>query len=475
VLAVTLGLTGLATTLAVSIVLDFDEGTAVGVLSGALTQSAALGTGLNAIAGLPIPEDLKAKLSGAAPLADAITYVFGDLGLILIITVIGPLLMRADLKAEAKALELKLSGGRPADTLLAGRFIGLRGYQVANSAISGLSVEEVEQKYADGRLSVQRLRRGSALLDVTPDARIQLGDRLVVAAQRATLARAEQEIGPEIDDPDLLAVPLKSAAVVVTSRTAGGKTIAELAADRQVVRGIYLESIKRGEEVLPRQMGTVVERGDVIRIVGAPADVDRAASRLGFVERDLTKTDVTFLAAGISCGILLGLVVINFKGIPLGLGAAGSILVVGLIAGWARSRYPVFGSIPEAAQRVLADIGLIVFIAIIGLQAGPHALEAYQQRGSAFFASIFLGGMVVTVVPPLVTLLVARFALKMSPLMILAGLCGAQTVTPALNALREASGSNVATLGYTVPYAIGNILLTIWGPIVVAIIHFVRG
>jgi len=168
-------------------------------------------------------------------------------------------------------------------------------------------------------------------------------------------------------------------------------------------------------------------------------------------------------------------VVINFKGIPLGLGAAGSILVVGLIAGWARSRYPVFGSIPEAAQRVLADIGLIVFIAIIGLQAGPHALEAYQQRGSAFFASIFLGGMVVTVVPPLVTLLVARFALKMSPLMILAGLCGAQTVTPALNALREASGSNVATLGYTVPYAIGNILLTIWGPIVVAIIHFVRG
>ena len=179
---------------------------------------------------------------------------------------------------------------------------------------------------------MQRLRRGSALLDVTPDARIQLGDRLVVAAQRATLARAEQEIGPEIDDPDLLAVPLKSAAVVVTSRTAGGKTIAELAADRQVVRGIYLESIKRGEEVLPRQMGTVVERGDVIRIVGAPADVDRAASRLGFVERDLTKTDVTFLAAGISCGILLGLVVINFKGIPLGLGAAGSILVVGLIA-----------------------------------------------------------------------------------------------------------------------------------------------
>jgi len=171
---------------------------------------------------------------------------------------------------------------------------------------------------------------------------------------------------------------------------------------------------------------------------------------------------------------LLGLLTVNVNGVPLGLGTAGSILVIGLIAGWARSRYPTFGSVPEAAQRVLADIGLIVFIAIVGLTAGPHAVEAYHQRGGAFFAKIFFGGMIVTMVPPLLALAIGRLFFKMNPLMVLAGVTGAQTCTPALNALREASGSNIGVLGYTVPYAIGNILLTIWGPVVVIIVHSLR-
>ena len=95
-----------------------------------------------------------------------------------------------------------------------------------------------------------------------------------------------------------------------------------------------------------------------------------------------------FLAGGICAGMLLGLLKINVGGVVLGLGTAGSILVVGLVAGWARSRYPVFGAIPEPAQRLLMDIGLIVFIAVVGMHAGPHAVEAYHTSGGAFFASI---------------------------------------------------------------------------------------
>jgi putative transport protein len=144
------------------------------------------------------------------------------------------------------------------------------------------------------------------------------------------------------------------------------------------------------------------------------------------------------------------------------------------MAGWARSRYPVFGAIPEAAQRLLMDIGLIVFIAVIGLHAGPHAVEAYHASGGSYFASIFVAGMIVTTVPLAAGLIAARYVLRMSPLMILGGLAGAQTCTPGLTALREASDSNVGSLAYTVPYAIGNILLTIWGPVVVAIVYAMR-
>jgi putative transport protein len=474
-LAVVVAVTGLATVVAVSVAFGFDEGTAVGVLSGGLTQSAALGTGLNAIAALPIDAELKAQLSGHAPLADAITYGFGDLGLILMISVLGPMLMRADLRKDAEALQAELSGGRrPTDSFLAGRPVATRAYRLEKRTIVGLTVPEVEERYAAGRLSVQRVRRGGALMPLAADLRVQDGDALVVAAQRAVLIRANDEIGPEIDDPEILAVPARSLAIVVTSREFAGKTLGELAADRAATRGVYLESIHRGEEELPREAGTKLERGDVVRLVGAPEDVERVARNFGFVERDAAKTDLTFVAAGISAGILAGLLTIDLGGVPLGLGTAGSILVVGLFVGWARSRYPVFGAIPAPAQRLMADIGLTVFIGVIGLTAGPHAVEAYQKQGAGFFLSIFVAGMVVTMVPLLVGLLFARKVVRMRPIMALGGLVGAQTCTPGLNALREVSGSNIGALGYTVPYAIGNILLTLWGPLTVAIVHQLR-
>ncbi|MGH8620072.1 MAG: aspartate:alanine exchanger family transporter, partial [Burkholderiales bacterium] len=472
-LAVVVAVSGLATVIAVSAFFGFDEGIAVGLLSGGMTQSAALGTGLSAIADLPVSESVKATLSAHAPLADAITYGFGDLGLILFLTWLGPKLMRADLKADAKALEKELSGGKGGGEVFTGVHYGLRAYRVESAAVAGSTIAALEARHAEGRLAVQRVQRGEEVLTLQPALVLRQGDLVVVLARRAVLAVAEREIGPEVDNPALLAVPMTTAAVVVTSKQVHGKTIAELATDPRS-HGVYLESVQRGTVMIPREAWTVLERGDILRIAGSPEAIEHAAELVGFRERDLARTDLTFLAAGICAGILFGMLKLHAFGFSLGLGTAGSILVLGLAAGWARSRYPVFGAIPEPAQRLLMDIGLIVFIAVIGLTAGPHALHAYRESGGAFFASIFFAGMVVTMVPLAAGALAARLVLRMSPLMALGGLAGAQTCTPGLNALREASGSNVGALGYTVPYAIGNILLTIWGPVVVAIMHIIR-
>jgi len=472
-LAVIVAVSGLAAVIGVTAVFGFDEGLAVGLLSGGMTQSAALGTGLSAIAELPIADDSKAALIANAPLGDAITYGFGDLGLILFLTWLGPKIMHADLRREAKELEKKLSGGKVGGEVLSGAHYGFRAYRVENPQLAGSAVAALEERYAQARLSVQRIQRGEQLLTLGPERKLQQGDRIVVSARRLAFADAERVIGPEVDDPALLSVPVKTAAIVITSREANGKTIAELGLDPRT-RGVYLESLQRGTELMPREPWTVVERGDILHAVGAPDDVEQAGKFIGFIEHDLSRTDLTFLAAGICGGILLGLLRLNAGGITLGLGTAGSILVIGLVAGWARSRYPVFGTIPEPAQRLLMDLGLIVFIAVVGLHAGPHAVEAYHQSGGPFFAKIFVAGLVVTIVPLAVGTLAARYVLKMSPLMILGGLAGAQTCTPGLNALREATGSNISTLAYTVPYAIGNILLTIWGPVVVAIVHAMR-
>ncbi len=471
-LALVVAFSGLITVIAVVTAFGFNEGIAVGLLSGGMTQSAALGTGLSAIAELPIPDELKAKLIADAPLADAITYGFGDLGLILFLTWLGPKIMRADLKSEAKALERTLSGGKDSQFFAAALY-GMRAYLVENERVAGSSVEALEHRFAGARFSVQRVQRGDERLKLDPALRLERGDRIVVSAGRAALVDAERAIGPEVVDPGLLSVAVATVAAVVTNREVSGKALRELG-QHPDSRGVYLESISRGTEPLPREPGTVLERGDVLRIVGAPDDVARAATLVGFVDRDLAATDLTFLAGGICLGMLLGLLKVNAAGIVLGLGTAGSILVVGLVAGWVRSRYPVFGSIPEPAQRVLMDIGLIVFIAIVGMHAGPHAVEAYHTSGGSYFASIFAAGMVVTMVPLAAGAIAARYLLKMSPLMTLGGLAGAQTCTPGLNALREASDSNIGSLAYTVPYAIGNILLTVWGPVIVAIVHAMR-
>jgi len=472
-LAVVVAVSGLAAVVAVTAIFGFDEGLAVGILSGAMTQSAALGTGLSAIAELPIPEAAKAALIANAPLADAITYGFGDLGLILFLTWLGPKIMRADLRREAKELEKELSKGKAAGEVPSATHYGIRAYRVERAQLAGSTVAALEAQYAAGRLSVQRVKRGDDVLALSPALVLNRGDELVLSARRTAFLNAEREIGPELDDPALLSIPVRTAAVVVTNSDVAGKTIGDLA-HASNARGVYLESVQRSTEIIPRESWTVLQRGDILRIVGSPGDVERAGHHIGFVERDLSKTDLTFLAGGVCAGILLGMLKLNASGIVLGLGTAGSILVIGLIGGWARSRYPVFGAIPEPAQRLLMDIGLIVFIAVVGLHAGPHAVEAYQASGGIFFGQIFAAGIIVTIVPLAAGTLVARYVFKLRPLMVLGGLAGAQTCTPGLTALRDASDSNVGSLAYTVPYAIGNILLTIWGPVVVAIVHAMR-
>jgi putative transport protein len=312
-----------------------------------MTQSAALGTGLSAIAELPIPEASKATLIANAPLADAITYGFGDLGLILFLTWLGPKMMRADLKSEAKALEKTLAHGRTDSQAFSAAHYSLRAYVVENAQVAASSLAALEKRFADARLSVHPgTAARSAGTESGSDAETWRPGGGVGA--RGAFLHAARDIGPEIGDPALLSVPVTTAAVVVTSQEVHGITLGELAQDPRG-RGVYLESLKRGMELMPRNAWTVLERGDVLQIVGAPDDVTRAAKHIGFVEHDLAATDLTFLAAGICAGMLLGLLKINVGGIVLGLGTAGSILVIGLVGGWARSRYPC--SAPSRSRR----------------------------------------------------------------------------------------------------------------------------
>jgi putative transport protein len=327
-LALVVAVSGVTAVIAVSAVFGFNEGLAVGLLSGGMTQSAALGTGLSAIAELPIPDAAKQALMADAPLGDAITYLFGDLGLILFFTWLGPKIMGVDLRAEAKALERQLSGGKDGGPVFSAAHYSLRAHRIENAETAASNLAALEERFAAERLSVRRVQRDGELLPLHPTLALKSGDLVVVSARRGAFLHAERDIGPEIEDASLLSVPMQTAAVVVTSADVNGRTLLALAQDPRT-RGVYLESLQRGTESIPREPWTVLQRGDILRLVGEPADVERAATHIGFVERDPSQTDLTFLAGGIGAGILFGLLRLDAGGVVIGLGTSGAILVMG--------------------------------------------------------------------------------------------------------------------------------------------------
>ncbi|HEY7515797.1 MAG TPA: TrkA C-terminal domain-containing protein, partial [Vicinamibacteria bacterium] len=262
-------------------------------------------------------------------------------------------------------------------------------------------------------------------------------------------------------DRELLDFALAVRDVVVTREEVADRSLAELAAGHG--RGVVLVKLVRAGEEIPSSPGTVLNRGDILRLAGTPSDVERAARAIGYVERATSETDVVFVGLGILLGGLFGALTFMVGDLPLSLTASGGALVMGLVFGWLRSVRPTFGRIPEPALWVFDTIGLAVFIGVVGLGAGPSFVAGLRATGP----SLLVVGFVVSVLPHVAALLFGRYVLKMNPVILLGACAGAGTVTAALRAIQDEAGSKLPVLGYTVPYAIGNILLTAWGPVVV--------
>jgi putative transport protein len=268
-------------------------------------------------------------------------------------------------------------------------------------------------------------------------------------------------IGSEIDDRELLDFPLAAMDVVLTNKALADHTLAEIGALHG--RGVVMSKLIRGGEEIPFEADTEVNRGDLLRLSGARTDVERAGRALGYIERPSSETDVVFVGIGIFLGGLFGLLTVTIGSVPLSLTASGGALVMGLVFGWLRSVRPTFGRIPEPALWVFDTIGLAVFIGVVGLSAGPSFVTGLRQMGW----SLLVVGFVVAMTPHIAALLFGRYVLKMNPVILFGACAGAGTVTAALRSIQDEADSKLPVLGYTVPYAIGNLLLTAWGPVIV--------
>jgi putative transport protein len=464
-LTLVLCVTSLLVAFAAAKVMHYDCGTAAGLLAGTFTESTVIGTAADMIQRLDLPPEEKNRLVNNIPVAYAVSYLVGTGFVVWFLSSLAPRLLRVDLKAEARKLAEEISGGpeKQAGVRSAYPEWERRAYRVTHAWFAGRSVGDLERSFAPDRVFVERVRRGGLLTAPTPEDALAAGDVVALMARRHVHAGDRSRLGAEVQDRDLLDYPEAVLDVVITNKAIAGHSLAALG--ERHGRGVILVKLVRGGREIPFGPSTVANRGDLLRIAGAEPDVERAAKHLGYVERPSSETDMVFVGLGIVVGGLIGMLTLTVGNLPLSLTASGGALVMGLVFGWLRSVRPTFGRIPEPALWVFDTVGLTVFIGVVGLSAGPSFVAGLKQTGP----SLLVVGFLVAVTPHVTALLFGRHVLKMNPLILLGACSGAGTVTAALRGIQDEADSKLPVLGYTVPYAIGNILLTAWGPVIVVL------
>ncbi|QAU37670.1 aspartate:alanine exchanger family transporter [Bradyrhizobium guangdongense] len=463
-MALVLGGTGLLIVLTFAFAFGLDPGTASGLAAGALTQSSVIGTASGALAQIGLPKALLEQQEANIAAGYAVTYVLGYILTLIYVPFVAPKLMGVNLKDEAKKLEIELSGGEPPKSEnLHYRKFQARAYRV--SAAAGRTVKAIEDEIGS-RTVIERIVRQGADIEPHLDTILESGDDIVIAGRTAAIVAARPVLGTEIDADEILkAMPGNVVDVLVDNRNLHGRSVQDVA-DRvgSNARGVFLRALTRMGREVPLSADTRIYVGDVMTLVGTSRNIERAATHVGQILRAGDRTDIAFLAAGIAAGLLAGLISFKVGGIALTLGGGGGALIAGLVCGWLRSRRPTLGAMPPAAQQTLSDLGLGGFIAAIGLGNGHAAWIAIQAHGLLLVGM----GLVVTLVPLIVATLFAYHVLRMNPVVTCGALAGAMTVDAAVTGACEVAESQTPVLGVAVPYAVGNVVLTVLGPIIVA-------
>ena len=461
VLALVVAGTGFAVALGMSKVFGFAPGIPAGLLAGGMTSTPTLAAAQAAVqAGqIPIPEGLTAdEVIGNINTGYAITYIFGLVGLILIIRFL-PKLLAINLAQEAAELERQSINPDEAENQKASRAIITRAYHVIKPDLTERRMSQLYQ-LVPGEVTVVKIKRDRELIPVTPNTTLQLGDRITLIGYLDQLVGAWDALGPEVADEDLLDLPSESAKIVVHKLKPKGLRLGKLAISENY--GCVLSKIKRLGVNIPLKTNVKLLNGDVLWLTGPHANLERLAERLGYLERQIDETDLITMGLGIAVGGLLGTLAIRVGGLSLGLGSAGGLLGIGLIVGYLRSIRPVFGRVPAGVIWLFTELGLLIFMAGVGLKAGQTFLPTLQSVGS----SLLISGVLVTCLPVIIAYLFGRYVLKISPVLLMGGITGSMTSGASLKIVTSEAKSSIPALGYTGAYAFANVLLTIAGSLI---------
>ncbi|MEV7196413.1 aspartate-alanine antiporter [Streptomyces sp. NPDC093510] len=447
---------------------DLDVGTASGILAGAATESAVVGTATESIGKLHgLGQAQITEYQGHVATAYTVCYLFGLITIVIYTSQIMPMLLRIDLRDASRELWEKMrggGGGLESDEREA--LPGTVGRTHLVTTGDGRTVGDLQSEL-DGRITVEAVKRGSKLLPVAPGLRLTLSDLVLLVGRRANVIEAGRLIGPETPGIPGVDTPLATSQVAVTDKATDGLTIDRLQRTHPefIKDGVYVTDVLRGDQLLPAAGDTELHRGDVLTLVGARSGLNKLVAKIGAVVRN-DATDFVYLGLGIAAGSLLGQVVVEFGDVPMSLGTGGGCLISGLLFGWFRSRRQTFGAFPPQAASTIKDMGLAVFIACTGLVSGPQAWPLLKEYG----ALLPFAGIAMVLVPATVSLIVGSKILKIEKPLLIGAIAGQQCSTPAITSVTQTAQSSVPMLGYTITYALSNFLLPLTGPILVGVL-----
>ncbi|CAN7324324.1 aspartate-alanine antiporter [Rhizobium sp. LjRoot98] len=458
--------------LAIAVLLfHFDVGTASGLFAGAATESAVVGTASEAIARLAISTPEIEQLQANIATAYSLTYLFGLIAIVVFTTQIAPLLLKIDLRKEAQELARKLGSTDDDEEQAEGlpAFVG-RAYRVGGAA--GQTVGNFE-KSRGWAIAIERLQRGSDILETTPDFLLEPDDIVFVRGRRNAVIAVRDRLGDEVPVPQGTNFTLATRDVVLVRKEVFGRQIRQLRqmASAELQRGIFISHVRRMGQNIPALSGTILQHGDIVTLYGPELAIERAAHELGKPVPPGERTDFIFLGLGLAIGLVIGHFHFKIGALELGLGAGGGALISGLVFGWLNMRNPMRGGLPPAAAEFAKEFGLATFIAAIGLSAGPDAIDLIMEYGLI----LPVLGVLVSFLPALVSLFVGTKLMKIEAPILLGIIAGQHCSTPTISALVSQAGNSTPVIGYTVTYAISNVLLPLMGPVVVGLVMALTG
>lgn len=453
-----------------ALIMGYNAGEAAGLLAGAQTISAVIGVADDTINGLNISTEQKNNMINIIPVAYAVTYIYGTAGSAWVLSSLGPKMLGGleKVKAACKELEAKMGTSEADEPGFehARRPVVFRAYTIENNWFgNGKTVEQLESYFISQgkRLFVERMRHNHTIInEILPGQLLQKGDEVVLSGRREFAIGEEDWIGEEVIDPQLLDFPVEVLPVMIHKKPYANQKL-EFIRKQPFMHGVSVRRIKRAGIDIPVFAQTMVDSGDTLELVGLKKEVETAAKQLGYIDRPTNATDMVFVGIGILIGGVIGALAIHIGGVPISLSTSGGALIAGLVFGWLRSKHPTFGQIPESSLWVLNNVGLNMFIAVVGISAGPSFIQGLKEVGPM----LFIIGILATSLPLLLGLILARYVFHFHPALALGCTAGARTTTAALGAIQEAVSSETPSLGYTVTYAVGNTLLIIWGVVIV--------